>query len=151
MDYFSSYKTDPRLPSALDVYYSDFPGFTVFLEKEFYSTWQEASRAAIALGIKSINDYRVNYKIDPKLPSFPYKAYQDFPSWAVFFVKESRKKFVDFYSTWQEASKSVIALGIKSKIEYKNNYKLDSKLPSNPNLTYHDFPSWLVFLGKKTI
>jgi len=151
MDYFSSYKTDPRLPSALDVYYSDFPGFTVFLEKEFYSTWQEASRAAIALGIKSVNDYRVNYKIDPKLPSFPYKAYPDFPSWAVFFVKESRKKFVDFYSTWQEASKSVIALGIKSKIEYKNNYKLDSKLPSNPNLTYHDFPSWLVFLGKKTI
>jgi superfamily II DNA or RNA helicase/uncharacterized SAM-binding protein YcdF (DUF218 family) len=145
-DYQNNYKSDPKLPGNLDSVYQDFPGYTVFLggeAKDFYSTWQEASKAAIALGIKSLLDYKSNYRSDPKLPSNPNTIYQDFPGYIVFLGGELK----DFYSTWQEASKAAIALGIKSMLDYKSNYRSDPKLPSNPNAVYQDFPGYIVFLG----
>ncbi len=47
-------------------------------EEDFYPTWQEASEAAVALGIKSQLEYRSVYKEDARLPSNPNRTYSDF-------------------------------------------------------------------------
>ncbi|HYC83417.1 MAG TPA: integrase repeat-containing protein, partial [Candidatus Paceibacterota bacterium] len=90
-EYKERYKEDPRLPSTPYRPYPDFPGFTAFLGKEkradLYPTWQEASAAAIGLGIKTKDEYKERYKEDPRLPSTPYKTYSDFPDFPAFFGK----------------------------------------------------------------
>ncbi len=86
--YRKKYKQDNKLPSNPNIYYKDFPGWIIFLEKKsknFYSTWQEASRATMRLGIKSVRQYRKKYKQDNRLPSNPDIYYKDFPSWVIFF------------------------------------------------------------------
>jgi superfamily II DNA/RNA helicase len=120
-EYLGRYKEDSRLPSSPHLYYEDFPNWINFLDTGFYSTWEEASKAAIALGIKSYAEYHLRYEEDSKLPSSPNRIYSNFPKW---------KKFLDSepYSTWEQASKAAIALGIKSYAEYHLRYKEDPKL-----------------------
>lgn len=62
-------------------------------------------------------------------------------------ILDHAEKF-DLYPTWQEASEATISLGIKSSPEYRNNYKSDARLPSDPVNYYNNFPKWKVFLGK---
>ncbi len=79
---------DQKLHSHPDIYYKDFPGWLVFLDK-FYKTWQEASAVCIANKVSGQVDYGSHYKlIDPKLPSDPYGCYKDFPGWKIFLGKE---------------------------------------------------------------
>lgn len=146
--YDQNYKHDPKLNSNPSMFYSDFPGWHVFLDKEkkdYYLTWQEASKATIALGLKSYDDYHHNYNQNPKLPSDPSNKYSDFPGWYIFLGKEK----MDYYLTWQEASKATISLGIKTVDSYNKNRGQDKKLPSYPYGYYADFPGWQIFLGKK--
>jgi hypothetical protein len=149
-DYKKNYKLDPKLPSDPKGIYSDFPGWTKFLGKEKreipYVTWQESGAAAQILGIISSMDYKKNYKLDPKLPSKPKGIYSDFPGWIVFLGKKTDAKP---YSTWQESGAAAQILGIISSTDYKKNYKLDPKLPSDPKGIYSDFPGWTKFLGKE--
>ena len=42
---------------------------------------------------------------------------------------------------------SRIKLGFKTIDEYKIRYREDESLPSNPNITYQNFPGWTRFLG----
>lgn len=104
-----------------------------------YKTWQEASAAAIRLGINSQRSYQENYRRDKMLPSEPRTFYKDFPRW---------KKFLNigFYETWQEASFALINLGVNSRGSYDKRYVLDPKLPSNPQVIYKDFPGWKKYL-----
>lgn len=149
-DYYNNYNLDPKLPSTPHQFYSDFPGLSVFLSiesKMFYLTWQEAATAAIILGINSNSEYVKKYKDDDRLHSNPDKFYSDFPGWALFFGKEQRRNSDEFYETWQEALKAVIALGIKSQEDYLSNYNRDSKLPSSLYNFYSDFPGWKVFFS----
>lgn len=144
VEYRKRYKEDPRLPASPEQVYADFSVWKVFLGgqlKEPYGTCQEASRAAIALGIKGNKEYNKRYKEDPRLPSAPSVFYADFPGWMVFLD-------TGFYKTWQEATRAIIALGIKSQREYAKRYKEDSHLPSNPHRFYADFQGWNEFLGK---
>jgi hypothetical protein len=85
-EYSKRYKQDPRLPSAPNQIYPDFPGWTKFLGKErvLYSTWQEAGEAARALGISKQKEYKSRYKEDPRLPSNPDTFYNNFPGWPTF-------------------------------------------------------------------
>ena len=143
-EYFKKYKLDPRLKINLNRIYPDFPGYEVFLGTGNYKTWQEASKAAIALNIKDVNGYREKHKLDPKLPSNPNVSYPDFPGIIIFLGGEiSDKK----YSTWQEASKKAVAMGIKSKEEYNQKYKRNSFLPTYPHEFYPNFPGYEVFLS----
>lgn len=116
------------------------------INEPFYDTWQEASDAAIALGIKNQKQYGGRYKIDPKLPSNPCR-YPDFPGWAVFLGGEKRDK-KDFYPNWQEASRAAKKLNFEGVADYRNGYKKDQRLSSIPHILYPDFPGWRVFLGK---
>ncbi|MFZ4648793.1 MAG: integrase repeat-containing protein [Patescibacteria group bacterium] len=145
-EYMSKRKQDSRLLSYPDAYYKDFPGFKIFLGITKYSTWQEASQAAIALGAKTKTEYALKYKQDLRLPSDPRECYHYFPGWAVFLGGDPKWR----YSTWQEASKAAIALGIKTKTEYTLKYKQDIQLPGNLNGFYSDFPGFGVFFGRKS-
>ncbi|MCC7469977.1 MAG: DEAD/DEAH box helicase family protein [Bacteroidetes bacterium] len=54
-----------------------------------------------------------------------------------------------FYKTWQEASVSAIALGLKNYRTYKLGYKSDPRLPASPAGMYSDFPGYMIFFGAK--
>lgn len=113
------------------------------LKTKFYSTWQEASEAAVVLKAKSRLEYKRLYKKDPRLPSNPEHFYADFPGYIVFL------SIARFYSSWEEASRAAIKLGITTKENYGKFYQHDKFLPSSPRHTYPKFPGWKVFLGGK--
>ena len=141
-EYIARYKEDPRLPSAPHHFYSNWPGWEVFLDNGYYGTLKEASAAAIKLKIKLQREYRyARYKEDPRLPSAPHYVYVDWPGWEVFLGTDS-------YDTWQEASRVAIALKIKTMREYSARYKEDQRLSSSPDKFYADWPGWPKFLGK---
>jgi hypothetical protein len=56
--------------------------------KSTYLNWREASRSAIALGIKTEGDYSKECLRDPKLPEDP-SAYPGFPGWEKFLTPEA--------------------------------------------------------------
>jgi hypothetical protein len=158
--YIAGYNQDPRLPAYPDKAYRDdwadfgtWYGFLGNEKKDFYSTIQEASKAAIALGLTSMSEYSVGYKKDPRLPAHPYKIYRDdwadFGTWYGFLGYEKK----DFYPTIQEASKAAIALGLTSQLEYRAGYNQDPRLPANPDKIYRDdwadFGKWYGFLGNE--
>lgn len=146
-NYRKLYRQDPRLPSAPNQMYADFPGWKEFLSTGFYPTWQEASTAAKKLGIKSSREYKLRYKADKRLPSTPNETYSDFPDWLIFLGTDDK-----FYPTWQEASTAVRGLGIISSVDYmiRKRYREDPRLPSNPDVVYSNFPGWPMFLRGET-
>ncbi len=157
-EYRAGFQQDTRLPANPNHMYSDdwagfgfWYGFLGNERKDFYPTVQEASKAAITLGLKSITKYLAGYKQDARLPSSPSHMYRE--DWADFggiygFLGNEKK---DFYPTIQQASKAAISLGINSRREYKTGYKQDVRLPSCPKDLYNDdwdgFGGWNTFLG----
>src|SRR5581483_922325 len=127
--YQKGYKEDPRLPSCPCNAYADCVSWQMFFtgkgKSVFYSTWQEAAKAASRLGIRSERDYKAFYKKDPKLPSHPRLKYPDFPGDTMFFSGKEKK---NFYHTWQAASKAAKRLGIRTQADYRNRYAQDPRL-----------------------
>ncbi|WP_052439732.1 gamma-mobile-trio integrase GmtZ [Vibrio campbellii] len=150
-EYSQRYKEDERLPSNPSrIYANDWVDWFSFLDKEkrpWYSTYAEASEAAIGLGIQSQPEYSQRYKEDELLPSTPSRVYaNDWVDWFSFLDKEKRA----WYSTYAEASEAAIGLGIQSLLEYKQRYKEDERLPSSPNQIYaNDWVDWFSFLDKE--
>lgn len=87
IQYRKEYTKDSLLPSCPTDFYPDFPGWARFFDR-FYATWQEASEAAARVGLTTMRLYRSEFKKDPKLPSSPHRAYEDFPGWKIFLRKE---------------------------------------------------------------
>ena len=156
-DYCKKCKIDPKLPSRPEVVYSEFDekgGLWPYLGKAFYKTYTAASKAAIALGFISKDDYHANYKKDPKLPSNPLREYgaefKNKGGWTSFLDS----KRVAAYETYEEASKAAIALSITSKDDYEKKYKLDPKLRACPHQLYREFydnGGFPGFLGQEII
>ncbi len=147
-EYRKRYKEDPLLPSNLNKAYEDFPGIVVFLGgtvQEKYKTWQQASEAALKLGIPNQKEYYQKYKQDPCLPSSPQGFYGDFPGFVIFLGGKEKT----FYETWQQAGKAAQSIGLSVRENYMVRYKEDDKLPSNPDLEYENFPGWKKFLGRE--
>ena len=147
-EYKILYKEDPCLPSSPRQFYSiDWKSMPHFLGTGFYPTLEEASKAAQALGIKTVTEYKHRYKEDPHLPSGPHQFYSnDWKSWPHFLGK----KVTEFYPALEEASKAAKALGIKTWDEYKLRYKEDPRLPSNPSRFYsNDWQGMPQFLGRE--
>jgi superfamily II DNA or RNA helicase len=114
-------------------------------ERDLYSTWQEASKGIIKLGIVSKRDYDIRFRMDQHLPSDPERKYQDFPSWLVFLGKDKD----NCYKTWQEAGNAARNAGITSGVLYRKFCDKDPRLPLSPHHYYSDFPDWYKFLGKE--
>lgn len=151
-EYWDLCDKDKRLPRYPHDIYENFPGFAKMLGtkrivEDPYPTWQEASRAAKKLGVKSSAQYIRKYKQDIRLYAAPSKRYPDFPGWATFLGISEREIVQDPYPKWQEASEAARALGIKGSTEYHRRRKEDPRLPSSPH-RYKGFPGWVKFLGK---
>jgi superfamily II DNA or RNA helicase len=142
---------DPRLPRFPYDAYEGFPGFAAAFGRRRidnpYPTWQQASKAAKRLGIKSSVQYPKLFKRDKRLYASPSMAYSDFPGWAIFLGIPERKLVQNPYSTWQQAGRAARALGIKGSMEYRRRYKEDERLPGVPH-RYEGFPGWAKFLKK---
>jgi len=124
-----------------------------YLEADFY-TYQEASKRAIELieeyGLKrEQRSHKQIYKLDLRLPSCPDVTYKTsgWVDWPTFLKK--------FY-TYEEASERAIELieeyGLKREQKsYKQIYKLDSRLPSDPDRSYKNsgWVDWYIFLDKE--
>ena len=75
------------------------------IRPDFYPTLAEASQAAQALGIQSREDYRSQYKQDPRLPAYPDRFYSDFIDWFVFLAYQrpfTPENIPDGYAVWAE-------------------------------------------------
>lgn len=101
------------------------------LSIDYYPTWQEASAAAIKLGIVSVRQYIDNYKKDPRLPSCPRQAYPDFPGWYVFLNKTKPELY-----TFEEIVKVCKKAKVKVWKDYIALSKQDKRVPKRPNDTY---------------
>ena len=113
----------------------------------YFATWQEAQMVCQTAGLTRCVDYKELYaQIDKRLPSNPNLIYADWPGWPIFL---GRKKYQNFYATWQEASAACRKAGIGNSVTYEHCYKeIDNKLPSNPAAIYDDWPGWDEFLGR---
>ncbi|WNC70556.1 VPA1269 family protein [Thalassotalea psychrophila] len=160
LEYQNRYKEDPRLTASPDDFYQNdwenFDSWYGFLGKEkpdFYKTIQEASQAAIKLGIRSTPEYKNRYNEDPRLTSTPSGTYQnDWEAFGKWYGYLGNLK-PDLYKTIQEASKAAINLGIQSHFEYNKRYKEDPRLPASPYGVYQNnwvnFGTWYGFLDIK--
>ena len=150
--YKNRYKEDNRLPSNPNVTYAqEWVDWHYFLGTERpkikYATVAEASKAAQALGIKSVSEYIARYREDPKLPGNPFTSYVgEIVSWVDFLGNERRSD--QFYATFAEASQAAQVLGVKTAKEYSVKYQEDSRLPSDPKSVYaEEWVDWYDFLG----
>lgn len=113
---------------------------------EYYSTYQEAQKAAQSLGIKNRHHYhdKKKYKEDPKLPSTPDKLYKS-KGWKDWYSFLGYKP-VDIYPTYEEAKHAAQKLNIKTGEAYRkqNLYKKDPRLPSTPEMKYKN-KGWIDF------
>ena len=145
--YYKRYKEDNRLPSnPRDCFSNEWTNWYDFLQKEkypYYDNIQQASAAAIKLGIKSSKEYVKKYKNDPELNSTPNTHYSNWTCWNDFL-----NTHVERYKTLKEASIATQKLKIKSVKQYKKEYKRDRLLPSAPDLYYkNEWESFIKFLG----
>lgn len=138
-------RADPRMPaSPWYVYDGEFDNIEFFgkPQSEGFYTYQEAMQKVQQADVKSTVDYKQYQRSDPRLPSNPWHVYgKEFDN-ATFFAKES------FYS-YQEAMRKVHDFKIKTKSEYLEWQKLDSKLPSQPQKTYGSEFDHLEFFAKE--
>lgn len=138
---------DPRLPAAPDKAYAHawyrtgkWIGFVS--ESPYYRTFEEASDAACRLGIKSFEQYKLDYRLDPRLMSNPQTFYGE--EWQakgglMVFLKKKQRLNKERY-TFVEAKKAARRMGIKTTKEYVQRYREDPKLPSHP-CKYKEFYS----------
>jgi superfamily II DNA or RNA helicase len=144
--YMRVYKQDPKLPRApYEMYPDEWVSWYDFLGTGFYETLAEAKEAVQDLYPvpTTYSEYKQVYKQDPKLPNSPDVIYSDkWVSWHDFLQV--------FYETLAEAKEAVQDLDPvpTSSSEYKQVYKQDPKLPSDPDKMYPDeWVSWYDFLG----
>lgn len=103
----------------------------------FYK-YEDAKNAVKKLGISSFNEYKKRYKEDAKLHSNPNKFYKDIwdskGNWNGYL-----SKLVEKYITFEDASKAVQDLDIRTTRELERRYKEDIKLPRAPSKYYPDW------------
>jgi hypothetical protein len=136
-EYKQNYQRDPLLHSNPNSYYPNWNGFPDFFDRhvERYARYAQAKDAVKVLGATTPKEYRARLNQDVKLPVSPETFYGDWPGWKDFLSNAVNSKF---YSSLEEASQAVNRLGINSQGEYKQRYREDEKLPSNPNAVYAD-------------
>ncbi len=113
-----------------------------------YSTYSQAKTAARNLGFRSSNDYRKNFKKDPRLPPHPEKKYANvgWTNWHHFLGKIIQ----NLYTSYNEAKAATQALYIKDTKDYQKLYNQNERLPSAPHLVFagKGWIDWYDFLGK---
>lgn len=149
LDYKNRRSLDPKLPSAPHEIYPKFPGYEAFLgfADVPYETYEEASAAAIKIGIKTKEDYHRIRRLDPKLPRNPAKHYQN--KWAGWtdYLKYSprpqkRPSLAGKYQTYEEFKQAIRKLGIQNQREFYSRVTEDPLLPGSPQRAYEEWEGW---------
>ena len=97
-----------------------------------YYTYTEASIVVKKLSIKTRDEYNVRYKEDPLLPSRPERIYKKEWNGTKSFLGTKK----EIYITYNEAREAVLLLGIKTRSEYIERYREDTRLPARPDNLY---------------
>jgi superfamily II DNA or RNA helicase len=136
------------------------------LRQRFYPTWAEASRAARALGFRSMDDYRANFSQDPRLPPSPVRFYSEEwnakGGWKGFLgvtttemLKRKREQRVINRTpfTYEEAARFIQQYGFRDEKIYAKYFRsMSLRLPEFPQIVYKDVweknGGWEGFLTK---
>lgn len=95
----------------------------IALRGGFYTTWQEASKAAIKLGFFAVKPYRKNYyRADSKLPARPEHFYRNFPGWDTFF---GRPLAPEGWKRAEELGREKSLVGRKTIKKFVNQFRLE--------------------------
>jgi superfamily II DNA or RNA helicase len=111
----------------------------------FYATWQEASLAAIRLGITSSEDYRLKCSLDSRLYVDPQSRYKDFPGWYIFLGK------IKFPENWLTRSSYANKNLVDSVVLSKEIEKIKEEFPDEFGLFYSNNGSLTEFFSPKVI
>jgi hypothetical protein len=150
-EYQSRYKEDPCLQRNPKHFYpAEWHGWSHFLDRpnnSIYGTLTDALEAVKRLNIKSVVEYKVRYKEDPRLRLTPNSYYKnEWQSWTHFLDGRNLR----FYITLEEAREATLRLGIKFMEEYKARYKEDPRLLSDPDRFYKaEWKDWPYFLQRQ--
>ncbi|MGD8173877.1 gamma-mobile-trio integrase GmtZ, partial [Vibrio sp. TRT 21S02] len=105
-------------------------------KRPWYSTYAEANKAAIGLGIQSQNEYSQRYKEDERLPSRPNQVYaHDWTNWIQFLLPR-------YISNLKQFKTACAILKIKDSSQYRVTQKHYSQLPSKPEKRIPDWSNW---------
>jgi superfamily II DNA or RNA helicase len=148
-EYRTKKKKDSLLPGTPFSHYKDsgWDGWTMFLsgkKKDPFYSYEEAQSIVQRHDIRAESSYKKFRKQDSKLPSTPNAHFKE-TGWI---------NWAEFLGTvpydYDEARLAAIKLGFKSAVDYKNGYKKDKRLISNPQTYYmgKGWISWLHYLGK---
>lgn len=146
--YARHFKEDPLLPSKpYRTYKSKWVNWPSFLSRPKitpYSNIEDASSAAVLLGISTCANYRKKRKEDPKLPYAPNEYYSEpWQGWDEFLQKKP-----NYYETYKEASAAAKNLGIKHKSQHIEQRYRDPRLCRVPSVHYpNEWTDWANFLG----
>jgi hypothetical protein len=83
-EYAAVYRQYPGLPSTPNKDFPEWQGWTAFLGKPAYVSYEEARRLVQELGITGSKAYRARRKERPGLPSTPEKTYIEWQGWKAF-------------------------------------------------------------------
>ncbi len=150
-EYLKRYKEDSKLHGTPQILYpTDWINWGNYLQvaNSKYQNIQQASDAAIHLGIRSPKEYKIRFKEDSMLPSMPSRSYSE--KWTIW--KEFLRTGVASYDEYIDASNSAIKLKIVSGSDYLSRHIEDKKLPLHPEKKYKEFwKGWNFFLGKEEV
>jgi len=142
-EYMARYKEDPLLPACPSIYYKDeWKGFAYYLGVEYkYASIQEASDAAIRLGIKSRAEYRKRFREDTLLHGSPQKKYREnWIDWYSFLQVDKPlamdKKWIEAKNKYLEDRHSVDVRGYILEGFYSHYFK-DEHPPKLPSLLFY--------------
>ncbi len=111
-------------------------------DMQFYS-YAEAKRIVISNNVRNKEEYYVLKKINPLLPAYPAKKYNEFKNWYDFLGKPEK----EFYA-FDELKVIVRQRGIKTQSAYKVFQREDPKAPSQPERVYkEEWKNFGDFLG----
>lgn len=136
IDAYKKYRyLDPKLPPDPDILYSlDWTCWFDFFERECwlkYETLEEASQAAIDLGIKNFKEYKILRIKDFRLPKYPNKCFKEWRGCKNFLLPNR-------YECLADVKKMVKILDIKNSAEYRQIYKEHPSLPAHPERKFKD-------------
>ncbi|MGD8111299.1 gamma-mobile-trio integrase GmtZ [Vibrio sp. TRT 17S01] len=136
-EYAEFRKHNVNMPNSPEkVYINEWLGWDDLLgcgEIKIYESIQDASKASVLLGIKTIRDYSRLYREDPKLPDKPEQEYaENWKNWYQFLNQVKHES----YQTLDEVKCAVQRLGITTIEEYRVRFREDPLLPKEIEIIY---------------
>lgn len=148
-EYSNKFIEDEKLPRHPNVFYkSEWEGWKSFLGNEvtpdYYRNLAEARSAVHALRIKNLEEYRVRYIEDPRLPASIRNFFSD--EWKQ--LASTKHFFVpDHFPDLDTLKYAARVLSITNSREYREMRKEFPQLPSHPKRHFKEWVDWYEFLN----